>query len=103
MEAAPGAVAVREFLKTLPPAHALTAAFDTRADIPELLSGSAARAIGRRLARKHLRSITDPQSFLVVGPSLVEGEIEHARHLGEAIVSRAEHVRALRPDPVATG
>jgi hypothetical protein len=102
MEADPEATGVREFLKALPPAEPLTAAFDTRADIPELFAGSAAKAIARRLAKRGLRAVVDPESFLITGSTLMEGEIEHARLFGEGIASSAERTGAERPASTTT-
>ncbi len=56
------------------------AAFDTRFRWPELLSGTAARGIAKRLERKGARLIAEPESFFVEhkdGP-LTEGELGRA-------------------------
>jgi hypothetical protein len=87
-------VGVREFLKSLPPTEALTAAFDTRADMPEVFSGSAAHAIAKRLGRQGLHAVAIPQSFLVTkAGALLDGELEHAWHFGHSVVSAARHQR----------
>lgn len=57
------------------------AAFDTRFHKPELLTGSAAHAIGRRLRHHGWELVVDPESFFVedaTGP-LLDGEEERAR------------------------
>jgi hypothetical protein len=89
-EADPAAVGVRELLKALPPTTAVTVAFDTRADMPEVFSGSAARGIAKRLRKLGLRSATGPQSFLVGKTgTLLDGELEHAWHFGHSIAAAA--------------
>ncbi|MGI9616356.1 MAG: flavodoxin family protein [Acidimicrobiales bacterium] len=60
------------------------AAFDTRAEGPALVYGSAAKGIARRLRRNKYRPITDPESFFIEdseGP-LKDGEVERARRWG---------------------
>lgn len=97
-EADPSGDGVRELLKTLPPTKAVTAAFDTRADMPEIFAGSAARGIAKRLAKQGLTPVTRPQSFLVdKAGALLDGELEHAWHLGHSIASAALHGREAVP------
>jgi hypothetical protein len=70
------------------------AAFDTRANKPVLLVGSAARGIARRLRQHGYALAVEPQSFFVEatpGP-LEEGELERAAEWAKALaneVSRA--------------
>jgi len=56
------------------------AAFDTRLRWPELLSGSAAKGIAKRLQQKGARPVAEPESFFVEGKDgpLGEGELERA-------------------------
>lgn len=56
------------------------AAFDTRLRWPELLSGSAAKGIAKRLQQKGARLVIEPESFFVEGKDgpLGEGELERA-------------------------
>jgi flavodoxin len=56
------------------------AAFDTRVKWPELLSGSAARGIAKRLNGKGAVVVTEPESFFVEGKEgpLAEGELARA-------------------------
>lgn len=97
-ESDPSASGVRELLKSLPQTTAVTAAFDTRADIPEVFAGSAARGIARRLAKRGLSSAAGPQSFLVGKTgALLDGELEHARHFGHSIAATARHGREAVP------
>jgi hypothetical protein len=56
---------VREWIESLPLSTGLCAAFDTRADVLKLLSGAASTTIDKRLRRKGMRAIIDPESFLV--------------------------------------
>ena len=71
---------LRTWMKGLPPgAGRHAAAFDTRIDKPLWLTGSAARAVARRLDRRGFRVAVPPQSFLVTtGNELIRGELEHA-------------------------
>lgn len=78
---------VREWLGALPSLMATTeaAAFDTRAI--SRVSGSAARAVSRRLDRLGYPLVSGPTSFrvaAVTGP-LVGGELDRARAWGRAI------------------
>ena len=56
------------------------AVFDTRAHKPELLVGSAAHGIARRVRRRGYRLAGEPESFFVEGTEgpLEEGELERA-------------------------
>lgn len=93
---------LREWLKNLPAGQGGTsAAFDTRLDKPALFTGSAAKAIAKRLRRKGFEPLADPESFLVAdsaGP-LLDGELTRARHWGERLAMRC---RARRGDWSAT-
>jgi flavodoxin len=64
------------------------AAFDTRADKPKLITGSAEKGIAHRL-RRHGYTVVGEESFLVqdlAGP-LGEGELERAREWGRALAA----------------
>src|SRR6185437_6033445 len=75
---------IGDWLSTLPQAHGQPgAAFDTRIDKPEWLTGAASHGIAKRL-RRHAYPVVDTASFLVTdneGP-LVDGELERARRWG---------------------
>ncbi|MGN6331478.1 MAG: flavodoxin family protein [Motilibacteraceae bacterium] len=76
-------VGVRELLEDLPVVHGLrAAAFDTRIDKPELLTGAASHGIGKRLRSRGYDLVTEPESFLVHSKggheSLVDGELARA-------------------------
>jgi flavodoxin len=70
------------WLAALPPGEGRRAAvFDTRIDKPVVVVGSAARTLGRRLARKGFALVAPAESFFVrdsEGP-LEDGELERAR------------------------
>jgi len=88
---------LRAWLRDLPPnaAHHV-AAFDTRFDKSEWVTGVAARGIARRLRHQGLQVVAT-ESFLVEnseGP-LVEGELDRAREWGatlaRSVAATAEH------------
>jgi hypothetical protein len=79
---------VRGWLDKLPLlGRPVVAVFDTRADKPELLVGSAARGIARRLKRRGYRLAVEPESFFVEGTPgpLAEGELERAAEWGRVL------------------
>ena len=71
---------LRNWVTELPdPQGRLAAVFDTRIDRSVVLTGSAARGLGRRLEARGFRLVTAPQSFFVSTDNrLLEGQIEHA-------------------------
>jgi len=86
-------IGVRGWLEELPIlASPLVAVFDTRADKPALLVGSASHKIASRLRKRGYRLVGEPQSFFVEGTPgpLEEGELERAaewaRSLAELVV-----------------
>ena len=66
------------------------AAFDTRADKPVMLVGSAARGIARRLRKHGYELAVEPESFFVQGTPgpLQAGELQRARHWGRTLGTR---------------
>jgi hypothetical protein len=83
-------IGVREWLAALPHANVMAAAFDTRTDIPRILSGAASARIDHELRGRGLRSITAPMSFLVdKGNHLEEDELVRARGWGELVAAAA--------------
>jgi flavodoxin len=72
------------------------AAFDTRYRMARLLSGSAARAIARRLERAGATVVAEPESFFVLGSQgpLADGEIARATAWAKGL---AERCVAQRP------
>ncbi|WP_085477843.1 flavodoxin domain-containing protein [Rathayibacter oskolensis] len=96
-----GGVGVREWLDALPPFTAMAASFDTRTDIPRILSGAASDHIDHRLAGHGLRSITAPMSFLVdTGSNLEHTELDRARAWGALLGHTARVTAAV--DALAT-
>ena len=71
---------LREWLKQLPSGEGrLAAAFDTRIAKPLVLTGSAAKGIGRRLKGCGFGLVRMPECFLVSTQNrLLDGELEHA-------------------------
>jgi hypothetical protein len=81
-------IGVREWLETCgtPPEH--FAAFDTRADMTELFTGSAAVGIEKRLKKLGSRRFVEHASFLVDKESALEpGELDRAREWGRTIAA----------------
>lgn len=84
--------ALREWLDGLEPAGCVrAAAFDTRIGKPQLVTGSAAKGIARRLERHGYELVAPPESFIVDGSAgpLHEGELERAREWGRALAGAA--------------
>jgi flavodoxin len=65
------------------------AVFDTRAHKPELLVGSAAHGIAKRLRKHGYRLVVEPESFFIDGTPgpLEDGELEHAAEWGRALAN----------------
>ena len=62
------------------------AAFDTRLQGPELLTGRASTGIGRRLHHYGFTEVAAPRSFLVSRDNrLLEGEADRARRWAESV------------------
>jgi hypothetical protein len=84
-------IGVRGWIDALPNGAAgpRVAAFDTRANKPVLLVGSAARGIARRLREHGYRLAADPESFFVHGTSgpLEDGELERAAEWGRRLAN----------------
>jgi hypothetical protein len=83
-------IGARGWIEQLPPSGgARMAVFDTRAHKPELLVGSAAHGMARRVQRLGYRLAVEPESFFVQGTEgpLEEGELEHAWEWGRALAN----------------
>jgi hypothetical protein len=84
-------IGVRGWIDALPDGFGgpRAAAFDTRANKPVLLVGSAARGIARRLRDHGYRLAIEPQSFFVKGtPGPLEpGELERASEWGRKLAN----------------
>ena len=86
-----GAPGLRAWFKQLPDgAGRIGVAYDTRVDRAEILTGSAARGVARRLRRHGYRELVEPESFLLEGNGPVpESEMARARQWGEALAREA--------------
>jgi hypothetical protein len=82
---------LRDWVKELPPGRSRpAAAFDTRIDKPVILTGSAAKGIGRRLKGRGFRLVAQPECFLVSTQNrLLDGEVERATTWGREVAERA--------------
>ena len=89
-QGAPGeaGIGVRGWIDKLPLCGGpRVAVFDTRAHKPELLVGSAAHGIAKRLRKHGYRLAVEPESFFVSGTPgpLEDGELERAAEWGRAL------------------
>lgn len=91
-----GGPGLRDWLRKLPRGNGrVGVAFDTRLDQAEILTGSAARGIARRLRRHGYRELVEYESFLLEGNGPVtDHELDRAQQWGEAL---AQHYRSLEP------
>jgi hypothetical protein len=83
-------IGARGWIDGLPPRGGTrVAVFDTRAHKPELLVGSAAHGMARRLRRRGYRLVGEPESFFVEGTQgpLEEAELERAWEWGRALAN----------------
>lgn len=79
---------LRDWLDSLGPSSGRAAAFDTRVDMPELLTGHASKGIGKKLKKHGFELVAEPESFLVSGDSgLLPGELDRARNWGQMLAS----------------
>jgi hypothetical protein len=87
---------LRSWIKQLQPeSGCLAAAFDTRLDKPVIVTGSAAKGIGRRLRGRGYRVVAEPESFLVTTQNqLLDGEVGRATIWGAKL---AELTAAAAP------
>ncbi|MGO4593786.1 flavodoxin family protein [Leifsonia sp. 2TAF2] len=84
-------IGVREWLDACADAPARYAAFDTRADMTELFSGSAARSIEKRLQKLGAQQFCERKSFLVDKNSVLEpGQLELARDWGRTLATELQ-------------
>ncbi|MET0933436.1 MAG: flavodoxin domain-containing protein [Mycetocola sp.] len=87
---------LREWLEGLDAVPPRFAAFDTRSDMPRILTGAASKRIARELRKKGSDAIVPPESFLVERyAGLEDGELDRGREWGELL---AEHLSDLRID-----
>lgn len=88
---------LRDWLGELPTGRRrITASFDTRVKRPELITGSAAKGIARRLAAKGYVEITEPESFFVDGDGpLLDGEEARAEAWGDRVAHECRVLNVL--------
>jgi hypothetical protein len=89
------AIGLREWLDRIGAAPRLFAAFDTRSDMPRLLTGAASVRIGKALRKKGSMPVVAPESFLVDKyAGLKDGEAERGRSWGAQIAKAASSLAA---------
>jgi hypothetical protein len=80
---------LRDWIPGLPATRAKAAAFDTRIDMPAMLTGRASKGIGRLLRHHGFEMIAEPESFLVTKQSHLEtGEATRAERWGRQLAQR---------------
>ncbi len=99
-EDAPGP-GLRDWLAALPQSTAKAAAFDTRIDVPAMLTGRASKGIARHLREHGFALVAPPESFLVTKQNaLIEGEesraVTWAEQLGMALTPSLEELSTER-------
>jgi hypothetical protein len=87
LDEAAGGQGLRNWFKDVPLGEGrFGVAFDTRLGRSEILTGSAARGIARRLRRHGYLELVEPESFLLEGNGPVSDvELDRARVWGEAV------------------
>lgn len=87
LEQEAGGPGLREWFDALPATlHAKAAAFDTRIDMPALLTGRASKGIAGQLRKHHMALVADPESFLVTKDNaLAPGETARAQQWGRLL------------------
>jgi hypothetical protein len=80
---------VREWLETVPPIAAASAAFDTRAGAaPAFLTGRASKGIAKQLHQHGFGQVAEPESFLIDKDNHLEpGEDERAQQWGAQLAA----------------
>ena len=87
-----GGPGLREWIRNLPNGQGrFCGAFDTRADRAQIISGSAARGIARRLRHHGYEELIEHESFVLDGNGpMSEDEIERASEWGRALSKRCK-------------
>lgn len=82
---------LRDWFEKLPQVEGVkAAAFDTRVNMPPLVSGRASKGIAKRLSSHGYHLLVDPESFLVDNKTqLVAGEQDRAQAWGAALAALA--------------
>jgi hypothetical protein len=85
---------LRDWFAALPKLDAAAAAFDTRIDMPAVLTGRASKGISRQLRQHGLKLVTEPESFLVTKESHLEpNEVNRAQEWGTQLASHSATAR----------
>jgi hypothetical protein len=88
---------LREWLDSLRTVPAHFAAFDTRTDVPRILSGASSVRIGKELRKKGSIPVVPPESFLVTKfAGLKDGELKRGLAWGEEVALAASEAQATR-------
>lgn len=88
---------LREWFDSLGAIPALFAAFDTRSDMPRILSGAASKRIDRKLRKKGSVAVVPPESFLVARyAGLEDGELDRGREWGKRVALAASGAATAR-------
>lgn len=88
---------LRDWIAGLAPGQGVpAAAFDTRIDKPEWLTGAASKAIAKRLGKAGFKVTLDRGSFIVEGTEgpVREGELERAREWAARLAGAFEEASA---------
>ncbi|WP_345802681.1 flavodoxin domain-containing protein [Microbacterium sp. AZCO] len=95
LDASAKGTGVREWLLDGALPASMFAAFDTRADMPRIFTGSAAAAIDRQLRAHGLTRLAHPESFVVDKDNELEGgEVDRAREWGRQLGEMLAPLRA---------
>ena len=82
---------IREWLAKCPATSTSAAAFDTRVDMPKLVTGAASRRIAKGLRRHGFHMIARPESFRVSkGNILLPTETERARRWAQTLAATSK-------------
>ncbi len=85
-----GGIGIREWLQQQPELPPRAAAFDTRRDVPVVVSGRASRGISRLLRTRGIRLVCPAESFLVdKGNAVIAGELARAVNWGRQLALHA--------------
>lgn len=88
---------LREWFDSLGSVTKPFAAFDTRSDMPRLLTGASSKKIERELRRKGAVPVVPPESFLVTRfAGLKDGEAERGHSWGEQVAMAASRASVDR-------
>jgi Flavodoxin len=81
---------LREWFTAVPTLHAKAAAFDTRIDLPAVLTGRASKGIARQLRHLGLDLVAETESFLVTKHNQLEpDQTSRARQWGQRLADNA--------------